>query len=214
MSAAEGSRYLPLCDGEDNERDATAEEGAGNDIREPVDLQVRAAPGHSDDAEDGKRPPPPAARTGGGEEQDERDAGRAGVGDVARREGGADGMDEPVRRASAINQHLEERREKRRQRLRDGERDESEPATSAKEEQSDDREREGTADPAAEPVEDEGEVGEQRRLEVPHRLGPAAVEGKWSCRDEKGEEYDEPEHSAAEPESPGQMLEELFAEPA
>jgi hypothetical protein len=83
MSAAEGSRYLPLCDGEDEERDATAEEGAGNDIREPVDLQVRAAPGHSDDAQAGEQPPTSAARTWPGEDQDEGDTGRACVGGVA-----------------------------------------------------------------------------------------------------------------------------------
>jgi hypothetical protein len=65
------------------------------------------------------------------------------------------------------------------------------------EEQPDDREPQGTTDPAPEPVEDEGEVDEQRRLEVPHRLGPAVIEGERSGRHENGEEHDEPEHSAA-----------------
>jgi hypothetical protein len=57
-------------------------------------------------------------------------------------------------------------------------------------------------------------VGEQRRLEVPHRLGQAAVEGERSCRHKNGEEHDEPEHSAAEPERQSRMLGELFSEPA
>jgi hypothetical protein len=53
---------------------------------------------------------------------------------MARGEGGADGVDEPVGWAGTIDQHLEERREQRRQALGDGERDEGEPAASAKEE--------------------------------------------------------------------------------
>jgi hypothetical protein len=53
---------------------------------------------------------------------------------MARGEGGADGVEEPVGRAGTIDQHLEERREQRRQALGGGERDEGEPAASAKEE--------------------------------------------------------------------------------
>jgi hypothetical protein len=74
---------VPLCESEHEEGDAAAEKSAGNDVREPMDLQVRATPGHADDAEAGKRPPPSAARAGCGEEQHERDARRAGVGGMA-----------------------------------------------------------------------------------------------------------------------------------
>ena len=155
-------------------------------------------------------PPPSAARTGGGEEQDERDTGHAGVGGVTRGERGADGVDEPAGRAWAIDQRLEERREQLRQALRDGERDEGEPATPAQEEQSDERERNGTADPAPEPVEHEREVGEDRRLEVMHRLGPAAVEPERSSRYENGDQHDEREHSAGCPESTSRMREKRF----
>ena len=116
-------------------------------------------------------------------------------------------MDEPAGRARTIDQHLEERREQLRQALRDGERDEGEPATPAKEEQSDERERNGTADRAPEPVEHECEVGEQRRLEVMHRLGPAAVEVERSSRYEDGHQDDDREHSAGCPESTSRMRE-------
>ena len=93
-----------LCDGEHEERDAAAEECAGNYVGEPVDLQVGATPRHADNTEAGERPPPSAARTGGREEQDERDTGRAGVGGMAGGEGGADGVDEPIGRAGATGQ--------------------------------------------------------------------------------------------------------------
>jgi hypothetical protein len=53
---------------------------------------------------------------------------------MARGEGGADGVDESVGRAGAIDQHLKERREQRGQALGDGERGEGEPAASPKEE--------------------------------------------------------------------------------
>ena len=91
--------YVLLCDGEDEQRDAAAEECAGDDVREPVDLQVRATPGHADDTEAGERPPPSAVRARCREEQDERDTGRACVGGMARGERGADGVDEPIGRA-------------------------------------------------------------------------------------------------------------------
>jgi hypothetical protein len=81
-------RFAQLCDGEHEQRDAAAEECAGNAVREPVDLQVRATPGNADNTEAGERPPPSAASVGCGEEQHERDTGRAGVGGLARGEGG------------------------------------------------------------------------------------------------------------------------------
>src|SRR4029450_11271234 len=93
--------YVPLCDGEHEERDAAAEKSAGNDVREPVDLQVPATPGHADGTEAGERPPPAAARARCGEELDERGTGRAGVGGMARAEGGADGVDESMRAGGA-----------------------------------------------------------------------------------------------------------------
>ena len=120
------------------------------------------------------------------------------------------GWTSPVGRAGAIDQHLEECREQRRQALGDGEGDEGEPAASAKEEQADERERNGTTEPAPEPVEDERKVGEQRRLEVMHRLGPAAVEAERSCRYEDGEQHDGREHSAGRQESKSRMREKRF----
>ena len=119
-------------------------------------------------------------------------------------------MDEPIGRAGAIDQHLEERREQRRQGLGDGERNEGEPATLAEEEQSDERERDGTAEPAPEPVEDEREIGEKWRFEVMHRLGPAALELERSCRYEDGDQHDEREHSAGCPKSKSRMREKRF----
>jgi hypothetical protein len=53
---------------------------------------------------------------------------------MARGEGGADGVDEPVGRAAAIDQNLEDHREQRRLTLGDGESGKGEPAASAKEE--------------------------------------------------------------------------------
>jgi hypothetical protein len=120
-------------------------------------------------------------------------------------------VDEPVGGTGAVDQHLEERREKRRQALRDGERDQSEPPASAQEEQSDERERQGTAEPAPEPVEDEREMGEQRCLEVTHRLGPAALELERLRRYEDGDQRDEREHSAGCPKRPSRMREKRFA---
>ena len=95
----------------------------------------------------------------------------------------------------------------RRQALRDGERDEGEPATSAKEEQSDEGERKGTAEPAPEPVEDEREMGEQRRLEVMHCFGPAAVHAEGSFWYEDGDQDDEREHCAGCPKRMNRMRE-------
>jgi hypothetical protein len=51
-----------------------------------------------------EQPPASAACTGcGGEEKDEGSTGRAGVGGVARRERGAEGVNEPIQRARAID---------------------------------------------------------------------------------------------------------------
>ena len=94
--------------------------------------------------------------------------GRAGVGGVAGGKRCADGVDEPIGRPCTIHRQLEESRKQWCKGLRDGECDEGQPATSAAEEQPDERERDGPADPA--PVEDEREIGEKRRLEVMHRL--------------------------------------------
>jgi hypothetical protein len=88
---------VPLCDGEHEQRDAAAEECAGNDVGEPVGLEVRSTPGHADNAQDGERRPPSAARAGCGEEQDERQTARAGVGGMAGGEERAGGVDESVR---------------------------------------------------------------------------------------------------------------------
>ncbi len=99
----------------------------------------------------------------------------------------------------------------RRQALGDGERGEGEPATSAKEEQSDKRERKGTAEPSPESVEHEREIGEQRRLEVTHRLGPAAVELERSCRYEDGDQHYESEHCGGCPTRVSRMREKRFA---
>jgi hypothetical protein len=79
---------------------------------------------------------------------------------MARREGGADGVDKPVGRAGAINQCLEKRGEGRCHALGDGEGDDGEPATSANEAQPDEREREGTTDPAPNPIENKRKIGE------------------------------------------------------
>ena len=119
-------------------------------------------------------------------------------------------MDEPIGRAGAIDQHLEERREQRRQGLGDGERDEGAPATLAEEEKSNERERDDTAEPAPEPVEDEREIGEKRRLEVMHRLRPAAVKPERLYRYEDGDQHDEREHSAGCPKSMMRMREKRF----
>ena len=152
--------YVLLRDREDEQRDAAAEECAGDDVREPVDLQVRATPGHADNTEAGERPPPSAVRASCREEQDECDTSRACVGGMARGERGAKGVDELIGRPGAIDQHLKERRQQRRQALGGGKRHESEPATSAKEEQFYEHERNGTTDPAPNPVEDECKIGE------------------------------------------------------
>jgi hypothetical protein len=45
----------------------------------------------------------------------------------------------------------------------------------------------------------ERDMGEQRRLQVMHRLGPAAVELERSCRYKDGDQHDE--HSASRPKS-------------
>ena len=119
-------------------------------------------------------------------------------------------MDEPIGRASAIDQCLEERGEQRRKALSDGECGKGEPAACPKEEQSDERERDDSAEPAPKPVEHERNVGEQRRLEVMHRCGPAAIEVKRSCRDEEGDQHDEREHRACCPKSMRRVCEEEF----
>lgn len=81
---------------------------------------------------------------------------------MAGGEGRAGGVDEPVGRTGAIDQCLEKDGEQRRQALGDGESREGEPAASAQEEQSDEREPDGAAEPAPEPIECEREVGEQQ----------------------------------------------------
>ncbi|HEX6663279.1 MAG TPA: hypothetical protein VF025_06350 [Gaiellaceae bacterium] len=202
---------MPLRDGEYEERDAAAEQCAGNDVGEPVDLQVGATPRRADDTEAGERPPPSAARAGFREEQDERDTGRAGIGGMAGGEGGADRVNDAMGRAGAIDQGLEKRGEQRRHALGDCKRDEGERATSAKEEQSDERERNGSSEPAPEPVEDEREVSECRCLDVMHRLGPAAVEVEWSCRYEDRDQNDEREQSSGCPKRMSWMREKRFS---
>jgi hypothetical protein len=64
----------------------------------------------------------------------------------------------PSGRAWAIDQFLDKDGEQRRQDLGAGESGEGEPAASAQEEQSDEREPDSTAEPAPEPVEPEREV--------------------------------------------------------
>ena len=56
--------YVVLRDREDEQRDAAPEECAGDDVREPVDLQVRGTPGHADNTKAGEYPPPATVRAG------------------------------------------------------------------------------------------------------------------------------------------------------
>ena len=113
-----------------------------------------------------------------------------------------------VRRGTGTtDQCLEKDGEQRRQALRESESGEGEPAASAQEEQSDERERDGAAESSSKPVEDERQVGEQRPLDVAHRLRPAAVCAERSCRYEDGDQDDEREHSAGCPKSMSRLRE-------
>jgi len=126
---------------------------------------------------------------------------------MAGGEGRAGSVDEPVGRTGAIDQCLENGGEQRRQALGDGESGEAEPAASAQEEQCDEGEPEGTAEPAPEPVEREREVSEQRSLDVMHCVGPTAVHAERSRRYEDGDQDDEREHSAGCPKSMSRLRE-------
>jgi hypothetical protein len=202
---------MPLRYGEHEECGAAAEERAADDVGEPVDLEVRATPRHADDGEGGESPPASAVRPDGGEEEDERDGGGAGIGGMAGGERRADRVDEPAGRAGAIDQCLEQRGEQRREGLGDRECGEREPAMSPEEEKSHERQRDGAAESASEPVEDEREIGEEWRLEAMHRLGPAAVEVERSDRYEDGDKRNEGEHSAGRPERMIRMREKRLS---
>ena len=76
-----------LDDGEREKGDAGAEKRAGEDVEEPVDLEIGAAPCHGGDAGDGERPAEAAARAYGREQEDEGDercACEGGVADTAK----------------------------------------------------------------------------------------------------------------------------------
>jgi len=104
-------RLVPLGDGEHEQRDAAAKERSGDDVGEPVHLEVRATPGHADNSEARERPPPSAAHARCGEEQDERQAGRAGVGGMAGGEGGsAAGASTAKAKAARASQRRRRRR--------------------------------------------------------------------------------------------------------
>ena len=142
-----------------HESDADAEQRSSDYVDQPVHLEVGSAPGHAGDTQGRDRPPQTAAWPEGGEEENERDARGARVGGMAGRKGRTGrGVDEPVRRAGAVDVRLEQRRAQRCERLGDGEREQPDPSTCNEEDDADRRDRERPADAASEPVEDEREV--------------------------------------------------------
>jgi hypothetical protein len=92
---------------EDEEGEAHTEKRSGNDVREPVHLEIGTAPGHADDPDDSEYRPPAAAPTRHCEEENKRHAGCAGIRGVTGRKRRADRMDDPARRARPADKTFE-----------------------------------------------------------------------------------------------------------
>ena len=105
-------------------------------------------------------------------------------------------VDQPTRRTRPVDECLDRVRGERGHRLRHGERNERRPAPRDEQSEPDQSECQAAPEAPAEGIEDEGDVREDRRLDVAHELGPAAVERERACRDEHRAEQDESDQEA------------------
>ena len=152
----------------------------------------RAASGHHSGGGAGDR-----------EQQDERDAGRAAVCGVTGRERGADWMNQSVGGRGRPTRILSTVELSDVKRLGDRECDQREPAPADEQEDPDGRERQRPAEAAAERVEDERNVREQRRSDVLHRLRPAPVDLERRHRHDHRHQRDDAEQRDPDPERAG-----------
>ena len=152
--------------------------GSGDCVRQPVHVQVGAAPGHPG-GRDGSGDPPgapmPARRR---EEEDEDHRGRARVGGVTRGVGRAVRLDHRSRRPLPADDQLDQVHEQRRHRLGEDEREQRGATVRDQEHEPDAGGRERSQDAVADGVEDERDVREQGCLGVV----PSALAHRSSSR--------------------------------
>ena len=157
--------------------------------------------------------PESAPSTGSAEEEDERDRGRAGVGGMSR------GKRRPVRlehvagRALPADGRLDQVGEQWGERLGGGERRERGPAAREEERASDPGQCEGAPDAVPERVEHERDVREERRLDVLHQLGSAAVDRERARGYQEREQKQKREECAAPADCAARPGEELLGPP-
>ena len=204
---AGNSRNLRAAEADEGNREP--EQRAGKHVGEPVHLQVRAAPRHRCDHKDGERPQAsPSTRPA--EEEHDRNRGRGRIRGVARGKRRAVCLDHLPRGTGSDDERLHEVADQRRERLGKGERDQCPPASCEQERETDREECECAQDTAAEGVEDERDVGQERRFDVTHPLRPVAVQREWPRRDDKRGQRHQNEQQAPSADRSAGMDEELL----